>query len=142
MRILCSVVLLSVLSFSNVVNANDLTKYMNSIKPKEPTIYPLDDNGHLNITCKFGCDIHKELKYLFSFYDSFLSESQVFNFFSDDQFIESITLKDYLDEFYSGVTTSSTLLAGNNIEKDNAIGLLDMPLECKYDPDYSCEQWV
>ncbi|BBN83748.1 hypothetical protein PA25_37330 [Pseudoalteromonas sp. A25] len=93
---------------------------------------PLDDSGHLNIVCRYSCDIDRELRYIFSFYDTYFGQQQVFNFFEGDELINSISLEDYLHTFYPN--SQRTI--------DEGVQPLDMPLDCRYDPDYSCEQWV
>ncbi|CAH9065838.1 hypothetical protein PSECIP111951_03449 [Pseudoalteromonas holothuriae] len=115
---------------------------MKSLEPKEPAIYPLDQNGHFNISCNFGCDVDQELKYVFSFYDTYVGKAQVFNFFEGEQFVKSITLKEYLDEFYPDAQRSSVQSINKNFKSTDFVQPLDMPLDCRYDPDFSCEQWL
>jgi hypothetical protein len=120
----------------NIANANSLTEFMSDLEPREATYFPLDNNGHFNISCKFSCDIDKELKNVFSFYDTYTSASQVFNFFEGEQFIRSITLGEYLEEYYPNARRSS------NSAIPGLVQTFDMPLDCRYDPDFSCEQWM
>ncbi|CAH9053591.1 hypothetical protein PSECIP111951_02443 [Pseudoalteromonas holothuriae] len=120
------------LAISTLSYANDLTTYMDSLDQREITTSHLDDNGHFNVLCRYSCNIDQEFRYIFSFYDTYFGKEQVFNFFDGSELVESITLEEYLDIYYPTVPR----IVSNDVQP------LDMPLDCRYDPDYSCEQWV
>lgn len=127
-------------SFS--ANADATLDYLLSLETRERALFPLNEDGHFNVNCSFDCNIHEEFKYVFSFYDTFMGEEQVFNFYDNGVLVETITLKEYFDEYYPNAeridesqSKNITTLSEGEYLKQKA---LDGGLECQYDPDFTC----
>ncbi|MBA6296247.1 hypothetical protein [Colwellia sp. MB02u-9] len=117
------------------------------------------ENNVITISCPEVCNTKKEIMKYLGFYNSLPSKKQRFRITYKGENLDYITLRGFIREYKPTSTPFSkdgafepnklpTVIAdmlnpeGKIKKVKDSYSTFDAPLECEYDPDYSCQQWV
>jgi hypothetical protein len=114
------------------------------------------DNNVITISCSEVCDTKNEIMKLLGFYNSLPSKKQQYRITYQGETLDRITLGGFLGKYKPTSTpftsdgtfepnklpTSIADLLNQEANTDDPYTIMDGSLECQYDPDYSCQQWV